>query len=122
MLVLIVVVLATVVFPLLAFGGVRLVERGDERRLKHRQCLANIVRLERELGIAGAEPYVPHLFSQFPVPRMEEIGRSGKVEYQKLLDDMEPVPHYLEWKDGAEVDLDRDLQPKPPTTIEARHG
>lgn len=120
-----IVVLATVVVPLLAFAGFHLVERADARRLKHRQCLANIVRLERELGIAGAEPYVPRLFStmsQFPRPKMEEIGRSDKGEYLKLLADMESVPHYLEYQDGAEVDLDRDLQPKPPATIELRHG
>lgn len=132
--------LIVVLIPVCAIGGVRLVERGDARRLRHRKCLAEIDRLERELGIAGKTPYEPSIrylgkgqfmatggngttISQFPVPTMQEIGRSsrssGRREYLELLDEMteaivEAKPHFLEYLDGAEVDLDRDLQPKPP--------
>jgi hypothetical protein len=107
------------IVPLFVLAGARM-ETGKRQRIaRHKACLANTDRLERELGIAGMKPYEPSIRYLGHGQFMATGGNgttialpSAKVEYQKLLADMEPPPHFLQYEDGAEVDLDRDLQPK----------
>ena len=120
-----------VALPLVALR-VHLLDRRDDGRLRHRECLANIDRLERELGIAGKTPYEPSIryldrrpFSPAEIQRLCDTGQaarlSGRKEYQALLDDV-AGPDLQQRVSSAPILWHSSMEPKPPTTIEPRHG
>lgn len=107
--------------PMFAVGaaGAVLSLLRSNRRARHRVCLDNIDRLERELEIVPKPPSTIRYLNDRVSPyyqlgsgawsrKEHDRDRRALAEYLKIVDDLpappEPKPHFLEYKDGAEYD------------------